>query len=286
MKFYCIDQSKPSAPQEGTSGDLLHQACEKKGILFELIDPRNFDFLNPPTVAPGDIVYRISRGVLSRSVERFLIHEKVATFYATYQRAFQYYDDLFLNRINHLPMPKTIFGVTSNYEILKKYGQELGFPMILKILGKSLGNGVIKIDSLDALSSTVTYLGTDAKERFVLKEFIASGYSVRVIVVGEKVVATISYRSKRGDFRSNIEKNPLIEPFALTPEIETLAIQAAKTIDLEFGGVDILIDKTGKAYLAEINFPCAFPDAQFATGIDIALHMVDYLQAKSARLTQ
>lgn len=284
MKLYCISQPKSDEVKTNISTELLREACRKNGVEFVAVEPHTFDFLNPPLVNTGDAVYRISRGPLAQAIERFLIHKTVATFYSSFERAYQSFDDLLLNRINNLPTPKTIFGVTNNYQLLCKYGEELGFPLILKVLGKSMGNGVIKVDSIGTLSSLVSCFGANTRERIVLKSFIDGKFTIRVIVIGAKAVSAITYTSRRGDFRSNIEKNPLMGPFPLTTAVEHLATRAASTIGLEFGGVDILVDKNEKIYLAEINFPCAFPDVQLTTGVDVADLMVKHLQIKSHNL--
>lgn len=286
MKFYCISNKTSEQIFPQSTLDLIRQACEKKGIEFIQLPPQQFNFVQPPILNPGDILYRSSMGPLARSIERFLIRDDIATFYSTTTRALSDVDDLFFHRQENISVPKTILGVANNYALLQQYAEYLGgFPLVLKVLGKSVGAGVIRIDSMDALSSTVRLISSDPQAKFVLKELIQTDYSLRVIVLGDAALAAISYRSRRGDFRTNVEKNPLMEPVALSEEIATLAVAATKSLAIEFGGVDILVDNAGRAFVAEVNFPCAFPDVELTTGTKIAEEMVNFLHQKSARLT-
>ena len=62
-----------------------------------------------------------------------------------------------------------------------------------------------------------------------------------------------------------------------------IAVRAMATLELEFGGVDVLESPRG-LHLLEANFPCYFAHPYEEAGIDVAGPMVDYLMAKSKRL--
>lgn len=282
MKFFCISDRFTHQIFPNSTLDLLQKACTNRDIEFIHLEPRQFDFTQPPILNPGDALYRSSMSPLARAVERFLIRDDLATFYPTVNRALCDYDDLSFHRLEGVPTPKTILGVANNYTLLKKYSEYLGgFPIVLKVLGKSSGAGVIKVDSLDGLSSVVRLVSSDPQAKFVLKSFIKTTFSVRAIVLGGEVIDAISYRSRRGDFRTNVQKDPIMQPYTLSPELKLISINAVRSLGVEFGGVDILIDDAGKAYVAEVNFPCVFPDVELTTGTNVAQLMVDYLQEKS-----
>jgi hypothetical protein len=53
-----------------------------------------------------------------------------------------------------------------------------------------------------------------------------------------------------------------------------VAARAAHAQRIQFGGVDVLEDASGRLYLLEVNYPCYFAPAQLVAGIDIAGRMV------------
>lgn len=63
-----------------------------------------------------------------------------------------------------------------------------------------------------------------------------------------------------------------------------MALNAARLLRVEFGGIDILENQQRKLVLAELNFPCYFADQQRESGIDIAEMMLDHLVKKRALL--
>jgi glutathione synthase/RimK-type ligase-like ATP-grasp enzyme len=137
---------------------------------------------------------------------------------------------------------------------------------------------------LASLRSLRDYLkGADVE--VLLRKFINHTCQARLVVLGNQVVASdratryISY-----DFRTNIsdDKTRKRESYTYSPEIQAIAVQATRTRNLEFGGVDILFEEeTEIPYVAEVNFPCDFSGTQGKTGIDIADAMLKYLMKKS-----
>ena len=100
-------------------------------------------------------------------------------------------------------------------------------------------------------------------------------------MLGNKVIDSIEYTALKDDFRTNIGKTPNVKPKKFSAKAEKIAVKSVKSLGLEFGGVDILVGKSGVNYVAEMNFPCFFPRCQLVTGVDIAGKMIDYLVRKS-----
>lgn len=276
MKFYCVCKKNASVARR--SFQLLADACEELGVSFIHIVPEQYDFSEPSPLEPGDAVYRMASGALAKATEGHLLRSDSKTFFKDIRRAHQDYDEVFFHALKDIPSPKTIAALSINYSLLKKYVSYLGgFPVVLKILGKQMGAGVLKVDSLDALSSVARLATADGKNRVVLKEFIPTTYSIRAIVVGDKIAGSITYKSRRGDFRTNVEKNPLMEKHTLSERQASVAIHAVKALDLKFGGVDLLVNNAGEVFVAEVNFPCNFSDVQDTTGDKIATAMIQYL---------
>jgi ribosomal protein S6--L-glutamate ligase len=117
----------------------------------------------------------------------------------------------------------------------------------------------------------------------VMKEYINTTSTARLIVLGDAVIDSIEYRANQDDFRSNEGHKPNVFRATFGNDVNDLAVRAVHALGLEFGGVDILLSDT-QPLVAEVNFPCFFRRCQMLTGTDISGMMVDYLVEKSKTL--
>lgn len=276
MIFFCISSKK----QKITRG-LLKKSAKERGLKFINIDVASFNALDKKYQNNEGILYRITSGNLAKNIELFLLQKNnLKTFYRTNKRAFFNVLDIPLQKFYNIPMPKTATILSHNYEILKTIVEKIGgFPVILKVTGLSHGAGVMKMNSMESLISVVGFLKKSGATNMVLREYIDSYRHARLVVLGDKVVDSIEYIVPENDFRTNAGK-PQVKVEKFSKIFEDIAVKAIKIIDLEFGGIDILIGKDGSPYLAEVNFPCYFPRNQLTTGVDISGMMVDYLVNK------
>lgn len=269
------------------SFELLESSAKKKGISVNTIFTEDFDFSKSLKLTSDDGLYNICDDITSQIIEKSVINSKVQSFYTDYRHCINKINDIddirsyLIHKNNNLPVIKSILSLTTDKKMLKKYVDHLdGFPIIIKSMGGSHGIGVMKVDSLDSLYSIVDYL-TKQKDNFILRKFINYKKHARFIVLRDKVIASIEYKKIKGDFRSNVGENLNIISRNFGTLYEKIAVDSVHTLGYEFGGVDMLIDRDNRPYIAEINFPCYFPRAQQATGIDISGKMIDYLIEKS-----
>ena len=82
-----------------------------------------------------------------------------------------------------------------------------------------------------------------------------------------------------GDFRANISQGGIGEPYELTPDIEILALMAAKIIGTEICGVDLLFDKN-RFKICEINSTPGFRGFDKYCGTTMAREIVNYIEQK------
>lgn len=261
--------------------ELLTDACRKREVTIICIDSANFDYSEIPTLSKKDMLFNIGRG--SEVLENLLINDEVITFYKSNPKIISNQIDTTKFSILHdkekISSPKTIYKITNDKKMLKKYVENLdGFPIILKANGGTLGIGTIKIDNYPTLFSTVDYLYS-LKLEFIIRAYVEPKEVCRLIVLGDKVIASNQKFISQNDFRTTIkERLPL--PKKYQKEIEELAIKATQIANFEQAGVDIIIDKNDVPYLLEVNSPHDFATTQKATGIDIAGLMVDFLIQK------
>ena len=255
---------------------LLAEACSSLKISFKEVDPFSYDLAKNSPVQPGDMVYRVSRGKILQTFEKFFLTPGVVTFYTD---PWHHGGDPFVFEKEGIACPKTIFCPTNNRERLISYVEALGgFPIVIKALGGTRGLGVMKIDSFSTLFGIVDYLLSQCK-LITLCQYIPVKTSARFIVLGDKVIASLEYRAKGHDFRSNEASTPIVIGKKYPAALERLAVHATKVLGLEFSGVDILIHEA-KPYVTEVNFPCNFVRPQTVLDMDIARAMIEYLSGK------
>jgi ribosomal protein S6--L-glutamate ligase len=177
-----------------------------------------------------------------------------------------------------LDIPRTVMARDrSNVaRLLKDVG---GLPAIVKLIRGTQGVGVMlatTLGELEGILATFSDLGQD----IVLQEFIAEsrGRDVRALVVGERVVAAMRRRAKRGEFRSNLHRGGRGKAVKLGPAYVEAAVTAARIVGLEVAGVDMLETREGPKVM-EVNSSPGFEGLERATGVDIAGAIVEHALA-------
>ena len=82
-----------------------------------------------------------------------------------------------------------------------------------------------------------------------------------------------------GDFRANITRGGEAEPVEVDEQMEYLALESTKLLDLDIGGVDLLYDNGGYK-ICEINSSPGFLGMEKYTEIRVAEQIVNYVKYK------
>ena len=147
--------------------------------------------------------------------------------------------------------PRTAF-VTNEKNIddaVKLIGNK--FPLILKTLTGTQGIGVIKIESSEALVSTIQALWKHDAE-LLIQEYMPTPFDVRTFVVDNKIFACTQRIHSKEDFRSNTHRGAEAKPYKLSDEEKELVLKAARVSKAYMVGVDHILFKN-KPYILEIN---------------------------------
>lgn len=264
----------------------MQLACNNLNIEFIALNSLTIDYSNLPKLTRRDLLYNATRG--SEVLESLLLNREVTTYYIKNPDFIVSNPDTTKYSIIHtrenLLSPKTIFHLTEDRRLLKKYTEYLGgFPLIIKNCSGTRGIGTLKIESWQSLISIADYLKTTG-DKFILRQFIDADYGARVMVLGNEVILTKKFYFQENDFRNApILSQTHYEPMEIDDETKALCINAVHLANLEMAGVDLLFEKkTGKAYLLEINYPTgfqSFADAPMPT----LTRMIQYLIDKSKR---
>ncbi len=151
-------------------------------------------------------------------------------------------------------------------------------PLVVKLLGGMPGAGAILATTRQAAGSVMeAFGGLDADS--LVQEFIreAGGASLRLLVVGKRVVAAMRRQARPGEFRSNLHRGGKAEKMRPSPQERRLAIRAAGALGLHVAGVDMLQSSRGPLVMA-VNSSPELEAIERATGVDVAGKIIESLE--------
>lgn len=176
-----------------------------------------------------------------------------------------------------LGMPRTSIAHSSSLveEALAHVG---GAPAIIKSLEGTQGLGVGIVES-DRSAKSVIEAFRAQKVNILIQEFVeeAGNSDLRVLVVGDKVVAAMLRTGADGDFRSNLHRGGSSKTVELTEEEERTALRAAAITGLNVCGVDMLRGKDGPVIMEIISTP-GLKGVEASTGIDVAGEIISFIE--------
>ena len=174
-----------------------------------------------------------------------------------------------------LPVPLTIAG--ADPETLAAAAKEwLSFPVVVKQRRSRMGVGVIRCSAPDHLEAVLDSLWRVGDELVVQQYIETGGRSLRLLVVGQRVVAAAEFRAAGGEWRSNAARGGGAVAVDAPDELVELAVSATRAVGLGVCGVDLLPGGDGPV-IGEVNPTPGFVGLEAATGIDVAAAIVDHL---------
>ena len=180
--------------------------------------------------------------------------------------------------------PKTILVNDPEKSALAFDKLDTQMPVIMKTLRGSKGVGVLFIESEKALDSIVQLIyKQDPDTDLLLQEYIKTDYDVRVLVLGNKVLATMKRPVIEGDFRSNVSQGSKPEKIKLTElEIEE-SLKAAKAVNGLWTAVDFIPSKNREKeppFVIEVNSSPGTEGMEEASGQNISKEIIEFFADK------
>ena len=180
-----------------------------------------------------------------------------------------------LLHLSQVPTPQT-WVCESRYHAETIMRREImaGHALVIKPLFGSQGQGV-------SLLSHNRPLPVPMQEHvdglYYLQTYIDSGegawHDFRVFVIDGKAVAAMARHG--ASWVNNVALGGRCEAVKPEGEIAELAIAAAKAVDIDYCGVDIIRDRKGRLYVLEVNSIPAWKGLQAVSELDIAQALVD-----------
>jgi len=175
---------------------------------------------------------------------------------------------------NNIPMPTTYLSAT--IDAAKNILKKVNYPIIMKFPQGTQGKGVMFADSYASASSILDALES-LRQPFLIQEYVETdGVDIRLIVVGQKVVAAMKRRAEVGEKRANLHAGGAGEKFIPDEYTKKIAVEAARSIGAEICGVDVLESVKGPVVI-EVNVSPGLQGITSVTDIEVADRIAKYL---------
>jgi len=192
-------------------------------------------------------------------------------------------DKLYSHQIlaqSNLDIPKTLLlKHPIDIDFVQKH---IGFPAIVKTISGSYGRGVFLAETKKQFRQLLTMAElTKPSYNIIIQEFIKDtwGKDLRVLVVNNRVVGCMMRQATDDDFRANLTRGGEGFPYEVNEQIEWLATESSKSLDLDIAGVDLLFDKDGYK-ICEVNSNPGFEGMEIYTKKNIAEEIVNFIKFK------
>jgi gamma-F420-2:alpha-L-glutamate ligase len=183
---------------------------------------------------------------------------------------------------NGVPIPKTMLvNFPVDPDVVQK---EIGYPCVVKVVSGSKGRGVYLCHSKREFKDLMELLeNLKSKKSLIVQEYVDAevGADLRVWVIGGKTRAAMKRTAPDGDFRANISSGGTGEDYAITPEIDEIAVKSTLLLGLQIAGVDLLFDRKGFK-VCEVNSSPGFEGIDQYCDKDMAREIVDYCRRQIA----
>lgn len=192
-------------------------------------------------------------------------------------------DKLYTQQIlgqSNLPVPKTM--LVKHPIDVDFIQQSIGYPCIIKTLSGSFGAGVFMADNKTQLKQLLKMAEiTNENYDIIIQEYVKDSYGkdLRVLVINGKVVGCMMRQSIDDDFRANITRGGEGIPFQISEDIEWIAGESSRLLDLDIAGVDLLFDNGGYK-ICEVNSSPGFEGMDKYCNTNIAEQIVTYVKYK------
>lgn len=176
-----------------------------------------------------------------------------------------------------IPVPATLVAFTD--EGVTKALEKLGYPAVLKPVVGSWGRLIALLrdrESAQAIIESREQMRNALLQIYYLQEYVERPpRDMRVLVIGDEVVAA-SYRySPEGDWRTNVARGGTSEPCPVTDDLEEIALKAAETVGGGVLAVDCMESPNG-ILVHEVNSTVEFRGLCSTTNVDIPGKIIEY----------
>jgi len=278
----------------GWHGDCLREAFSEKGYeaLFVSLRDCHFHLLQNDTgiaipgfesgLPQGVFVRGVPGGTLQQVITRLdilhalkMLNVEVYNDGRAIERTVDKAMTSFLLHLHGIPTPPTWVCESREHahSVLRRETMA-GRHLVLKPLFGSQGVGVRR---LEQDTSFPVPMEEHIDGVYYLQSYVDTGegawHDYRVFVINNRVCAAMVRHGS--NWVNNVAQGGRCEPLTLDTEMAALALAAAKAVDVDYCGVDIIRDRSGALYVLEVNSIPAWRGLQQVSSHNIARALVD-----------
>ncbi len=174
-----------------------------------------------------------------------------------------------------IPVPRTwVVSNPDQAQAIWVRERSQGNRLVVKPLFGSQGLGITRLSARDTLPALEDYQGV-----YYLQQYITGGgHDWRVFVINGKAVASMERHGSH--WVNNVAQGAHCAAAHYNAEREALAERAVEVLAMDYAGVDLMRDTSGRFYVIEVNGIPAWRGLQAASGVDIAGQLVDDFLAR------
>lgn len=296
MKGWILYSKKREQLTEASYGvNRLLEAAKAKNIELEVYTPEQFELIvtrddrksilidEKPTPLPDFIIPRMGSATTYFGLAVIRQLEELGVYSCNCAHTIEIVrDKLQMTQLfaqSNLPTPKTMLvKFPTDTKVVKR---EIDFPVVVKNISGSEGKGIYLCETESQFEDLMELIySTNNNANIILQEFISAsqGKDLRVFLLGGKVVGCMK-RFSETSFKANYSRGGKVELFQITPEIEWLATETARLVNLDIAGIDLLFDEHGYK-VCEANSSPGFKGLESVMGKSVAEQILDYIAVK------
>lgn len=182
---------------------------------------------------------------------------------------------------NDVEVPDSVYTLSPDTAV--QAAEELGYPVIMKTIGGSGGQGVMRASSEGELKPVMDTMKAFEQD-ICLQEYIEhAGSDNRILVVGDQVFGYGRTSAGEEEWRSNISEGGVREEIEITDEMKNTALTAARATGFDICGIDI-IEVDGEYFVLEVNGAPGLNEAiNEKVGDDVILRIVERMHERAQK---
>lgn len=245
--------------------DLLLEEAKKESVVLDIIE---YGEVNIFTSQQQTIVSVKEKNILEydlvyfRTVGKYVEQQILIAHYCV-QNGIDVYDPIFRSPFawvkgkameylifseHKLPVIKSFF---SSRETFLSIEEKIQYPCIVKKSDASKGDGVFRCNTREEVFD----LFDKYHMHLLFQEYVENSGDIRVLVIGNEVVASIERRAGTPEeFRNNISRGGTAHDHTPSSEEVAIAVQATHSLQYSIAGVDLVYDAQAKLWkIFEVN---------------------------------
>ena len=146
--------------------------------------------------------------------------------------------------------------------------------MVVKPLFGSRGVGMVRVTETDTAGRVFRALQLGGYVYYLQKYIPHNNRDQRVMVIGEECVAAMERVAD--SWKTNIAAGAWPIRTEVTSDVRDVCLQAARRLEADYCGVDLLRSEAGELFVLEVNSMPAWQGLQEVTPFDVADRIVKY----------